>query len=77
VAKLAIESDSIVIPKLEVKGDLSKSHPRTITAIEPSLLTVSTASYEVVLRQVLTIDGQVLSIHDMVERFGLQVGYSV
>ncbi|MBW3584439.1 MAG: AMP-binding protein, partial [Cyanobacteria bacterium 0813] len=75
VAKLAIGNDLIVIPKLEVKGDLSKSPPGTITAIEPSLLTVSTASYEVVLRQVLTIDGQMLSIHDMVERFGLQVGY--
>ncbi len=75
VAKLAIGSDLIVIPKLEVKDDLSKSSPGTITAIGPSFLTVSTASYEVVLRQVLTIDGQVLSIHDFVERFGLQVGY--
>ena len=75
VAKLAIGSDSIVIPKLEVKDDLSKSSPGTITAIEPSFLTVSTASYEVALRQVLTIDGQALSIPDLVERFGLQVGY--
>ncbi|WP_445310266.1 amino acid adenylation domain-containing protein [Microcoleus vaginatus] len=75
VAKLAIGSDSIVISKLEVKDDLSKSSPGTITAIEPSFLTVSTASYEVALRQVLTIDGQALSIPDLVERFGLQVGY--
>jgi amino acid adenylation domain-containing protein len=75
VAKLAIGSESIVIPKLEVKDDLSKSSPGTITAIEPSFLTVSTASYEVALRQVLTIDGQALSIPDFVERFGLQVGY--
>ncbi|MEP6486691.1 amino acid adenylation domain-containing protein [Microcoleus vaginatus GB2-A3] len=75
VAKLAIGSDLIVIPKLEVKDDLSKSSPGTITAIEPSFLTVSTASYSVALRQVLTIDGQALSIPDLVERFGLQVGY--
>ncbi|MEG4301670.1 formyltransferase family protein [Microcoleus sp. D3_18a_C4] len=75
VAKLAIGNDSIVIPKLEVKDDRSKSSPGTITAIEPSFLTVSTASYEVALRQVLTIDGQALSIPDLVERFGLQVGY--
>jgi methionyl-tRNA formyltransferase len=73
--KLVIGSDSIVISKLEVKDDLSKSSPGTITAIEPSFLTVSTASYEVALRQVLTIDGQALSIPDLVERFGLQVGY--
>ncbi|MEG4111235.1 MULTISPECIES: amino acid adenylation domain-containing protein [unclassified Microcoleus] len=75
VAKLSIGSDLIIIPKLEVKDDLSKSSPGTITAIEPNFLTVSTASYEVVLRQVLTIDGQALSIPDLVERFGLQVGY--
>ncbi|WP_445299506.1 amino acid adenylation domain-containing protein [Microcoleus sp. B3-A4] len=75
VAKLAIGSDLIVIPKLEVKDDLSKSSPGTITAIESSFLTVSTASYEVALHQVLTIDGQALSIPDWVERFGLQVGY--
>ncbi|MEG4088746.1 AMP-binding protein, partial [Microcoleus sp. Pol12B4] len=75
VAKLAIGSDLIVIPKLEVKDDLSKSSPGTITAIESSFLTVSTASYEVALHQVLTIDGQALSIPDLVERFGLQVGY--
>ncbi|MEG4234725.1 amino acid adenylation domain-containing protein [Microcoleus sp. Pol11C3] len=75
VAKLAIGSDLIIIPKLEVKDDLSKSSRGTITAIEPSFLTVSTASYEVALRQVLTIDGQALSIPDLVERFGLEVGY--
>ncbi|MBW4546343.1 MAG: amino acid adenylation domain-containing protein [Symplocastrum torsivum CPER-KK1] len=75
LAKLAIGSNLIVIPKLEVKGDLSESPPGTITAIEPGFLTVSTASNEVVLSQVLTIDGQVLSIPDLVERFGLQVGY--
>ena len=75
LAKLAIGSDLIVIPKLEVKGDLSASPHGTITAIEPGFLTVSTASNEVVLSQGLTIDGQVLSIPDLVERFGLQVGY--
>ena len=75
LAKLVIGNHSIVVSKLEVLGDQPKSPPGTVTAIEPSFLKVSTASYSVALHQVLTIDGQVLPISDLVERFGLYVGY--
>ena len=75
LAKLVIGNNSIVVSKLEVLGDQPKSPPGTITAIEPSCLKVSTASYSVALHQVLTIGGQVLPIPDLVTRFGLQDGY--
>jgi amino acid adenylation domain-containing protein len=73
--KLVIGNNLIVVSKLEVLGDQPKSPPGTVTAIEPSFLKVSTASYSVALHQVLTIGGQVLPIPDLVARFGLQVGY--
>jgi surfactin family lipopeptide synthetase A len=73
--KLVIGNDSIVVSKLEVLGDGPKSPPGTVTAIESSFLKVSTASYDLALHQVLTIDGQVLPIPDLVARFGLYVGY--
>jgi amino acid adenylation domain-containing protein len=75
LAKLVIGNNSILVSKLEVLGDQPNSPPGTITAIEPSFLTVSTASYSVALHQVLTISGQVLPIPDLVARFGLYVGY--
>jgi len=74
-AKLVIGNNSIIVSKLEVLGDGPKSPPGTVTAIEPSFLKVSTASYSVALHQVLTIGGQVLPIPDLVARFGLYVGY--
>ena len=75
LAKLVIGNNSLIVSKLEVLGDQPQSPPGTITAIEPSFLKVSTASYSVALHQVLTIGGQVLPIPDLVARFGLQVGY--
>ncbi|MEG3959019.1 amino acid adenylation domain-containing protein [Microcoleus sp. herbarium2] len=75
LAKLVVGNNSIVVSKLEVLDDQSKSPPGTVTAIEPSFLKVSTASYSVALHQVLTISGQVLPIPDFVERFGLHIGY--
>ena len=73
--KLVIGNNSLIVSKLEVLGDQPQSPPGTITAIEPSFLKVSTASYSVALHQVLTIGGQVLPIPDLVARFGLHVGY--
>ncbi|HEY9830739.1 MAG TPA: amino acid adenylation domain-containing protein [Stenomitos sp.] len=75
LAKLVIGSSSLIVSKLEVLDDQPKFPPGTVTAIEPSFLKVSTANYSVALHQVLTSDGQELSIPDVVARFGLQVGY--
>lgn len=73
--KLTIGSDLILVPKLEVLDKLSQSPPGTVTAIKPSCITVSTVSYDVALHQVVTIDGETLSISDLVARKKLQIGY--
>ncbi|MFB2982740.1 formyltransferase family protein [Microseira sp. BLCC-F43] len=75
LAKLAIGSELLVVSKVEVLAQESESPPGTVTAIEPSFLRVATASYDMALGQVLTMDGQTRSLFDLVDRFGLQVGY--
>ena len=74
-AKLAIDDNLFIVSQLEVQGNLSKCAPGTITGIEPNFIQVSTATYDIVVRQVLTISGQALAIADWVEKFGLEVGY--
>jgi amino acid adenylation domain-containing protein len=74
VAKLAIDGN-IMLALIEVLDELSQSLPGTITAIEPNLVRVSSISYEIALRQIQTLEGQLLSIPDLSKRFGLQVGY--
>ncbi|MEG4054907.1 MULTISPECIES: amino acid adenylation domain-containing protein [unclassified Microcoleus] len=73
--KFAIESDLFIVSKLEVLDSLSEFPPGTIAAIEPSFMKVCTASYDVALHQVLTIEAQNLSIAELVAKFGLHEGY--
>jgi len=73
--KFAIEGDLIIVSKLEVLDSLSEFPPGTMTAIDPSFIKISTASYDVALHQVLTVDGQNLSISELVTQFGLHEGY--
>ncbi|NCR76516.1 MAG: amino acid adenylation domain-containing protein [Microcystis aeruginosa K13-06] len=75
LAKLAIERDFIVVSQLEVLDEFSQASPGTITGIETDFLKVSTSSYEIVLRELQTLESKPLSIPDLVKRFGLQVGY--
>jgi amino acid adenylation domain-containing protein/non-ribosomal peptide synthase protein (TIGR01720 family) len=84
LAKLVIGNKSLIVSKLEVLSDKPQSPPGTVTAmvatrtaegIAPGFLKISTASYSVALREVLTSSGQKLPIPDLVARFGLQVGY--
>ncbi|MGK7878447.1 MAG: amino acid adenylation domain-containing protein [Xenococcaceae cyanobacterium] len=75
LAKLAIGGDFIVVSQLEILDEFSKFSPGTITGIEQDLLKVSTSSYDVALRQVLTLEGEALSIPDFVKQLKLQVGY--
>jgi len=74
-AKFAIESDFIIVSKLEVLDSPSEFSPGTVTAIEPGFIKISTASYDIALHQVLTIEGQNLSISELVAQFGLYEGY--
>lgn len=73
--KFAIKTELIIVSKLEVLDSLTEFSPGTITAIEPGFIKISTASYDVALHQVRTIDGQNLSISELVAQFGLHEGY--
>jgi len=75
LAKLAIEGDFIVVFQLEVLDEFSQASPGTITDIEADFLKISTSSYEIVLRELQTLESKPLSIPDFVENFALQVGY--
>ncbi len=72
--KLAFGSEFIVVSQIEVLDEVSKELPGTVIAIEDRFLKVSTASDDIALLRMLTINGQTLSISDLVA-LGLQVGY--
>ena len=73
--KFAIESDFIIVSKFEVLDSPSEFSPGTVTAIEPGFIKISTASYDIALHQVLNVEGQNLSISELVAQFGLYEGY--
>jgi amino acid adenylation domain-containing protein len=75
LAKCRLGSDFVIMTKIEVLDALSTSPPGTITAIDDNGIKVATASDDVTLRQVKTIEGQTLSIPDFVTEFGLHEGY--
>ncbi|MCT7952694.1 amino acid adenylation domain-containing protein [Ancylothrix sp. C2] len=74
-AKFSLENELIIVSKLEVLDSLSEFPPGTITVIEPTFIKVCTASYDIALHQVLTVEGQNLSISELVAQFGLHKGY--
>ncbi len=72
--KLAIGSDLITFAKLSVLDEASIALPGTITAIKSDFLQVATNDFEVALQHLETLDGQILSIGELVSKFELQVG---
>lgn len=73
--KLAIGKELIIVPEIAVLDDvISDRSPGTVTAVDLNSVTVSTTSRDVVLRRLLTIDGQPLTIPDFVASFDLTVG---
>jgi len=73
--KLAIGNEFVIISKIKVLDDSSKLPPGILASIEPNTLKVSTTSHDILLLQVLTIEGQPLSISEFVSKYGLHVGY--
>lgn len=73
--KFLIGKDFITVHAIDVVDTISQTPPGTITGIESNSLKVSTAGREVVLRKLQTIEGQPLSIPDVIARYGLHEGY--
>jgi len=72
--KLAIGNEFIIISQIKVLENPSSLPPGTIISIHEDGIVIATASYDILLNQVLTIEGQVLSISEFVKRFKLKVG---
>jgi len=73
--KLVIGNEFIIVPDIEVLNSTPKTPSGTITRIDSNSIKVYTASSEILIRKVLTIEGQSLPIPDCVARFGLHEGY--
>ena len=72
--KLAIGNKFIIVPKIKVLNNSSQSPQGTIISIDDNSLIIATASYDVILDLVLTIEGKKLSISEFVARFNLKIG---
>jgi amino acid adenylation domain-containing protein len=76
--KLIVEANHkqtlLAISELTILDRPSSQPPGTITAIRADAVEVTTATNDIALRQLLTLQGQPLSISTFVAQFGLQVG---
>lgn len=72
--KLVMGNEVFIVSEIHVLDANSQVAPGTITAIDDDALKVATASNEVALGKLLTINGQPLSVTDFVARFGVREG---
>lgn len=75
LAKFPVGGEFIVVSEADVVGTKSKSAPGTVTGMDSSGVKVSTATSDVMLRKLRTIDGEALSIGQFIAKFGICVGY--
>jgi hypothetical protein len=73
--KFPTGSDFIIVRKTEVLDSAPEAPPGIVTGIDGESLRVSTTTREIALRELLTMEGQAISIPDVVTRFGLHEGY--
>jgi len=72
--KLVMENEVLIVPEIDVLDVCAQAVSGTIIAIDSNSIKVTTASNDVVLGRVLTINGQSLSISDFAAKFGLNEG---
>jgi len=72
--KIKVGNDWLLVPKLEVRKTSARKAPGTILALEGDRLKVSTATEDVVLSELQTIDGEPLPISELITRYDLHVG---
>ncbi|HBB30918.1 MAG TPA: hypothetical protein DDZ80_13165 [Cyanobacteria bacterium UBA8803] len=74
IPKLVIGNKFIIISKIAVLDEPSQSPAGTIITIDSNYLRIATTSYDILLKQLLTIDGKELSISEFIREFKLQIG---
>lgn len=73
-AKLAVGDEFFLFSILELRANTSGAPPGTVIGIEADALRMATATREVVLRELHTMEGQPLSAADMASRLNLCEG---
>ncbi len=74
-AKLAIENTYFIVSEVESSDLEAESSAGTINEIGSDFIRVSTSDREIVLRRLLQLDGQPLTVPELAARFDLQIGY--
>lgn len=72
--RLVVGDDALIVRELLVHAHHVDVPPGTITHLTADELVVATTDGQVVIRQVTTIEGQPLSLHDMAEQYALHEG---
>jgi methionyl-tRNA formyltransferase len=75
--KIAIGESFAIVTELDLLEGRSGDIPGTMVAITPDYLIVTTADEDIALGGFLTIDGMPMSVTDVVERGGFEVGKRV
>ncbi len=77
MAKFFIENQPLIVTQTKVTSFTSTSRPGTITAIRDNFITVATTSYDIELHKLMMVNGQTLSIANLVSQFKLGEGYQL
>lgn len=77
LAKLLIGDRVLLVPEIEISRDNSTMSGGTVIEVNDEMLRVATSTYDVVLRNLLTIDGQFQSISELVRLGLLAQGYQL
>ncbi|MEM7133967.1 MAG: amino acid adenylation domain-containing protein [Chloroflexota bacterium] len=72
--KLALGQNLYIIEQLTIGSTLASALPGTLTTLSEESLTVATATREVSLGKLLTVDGTPISVSELIGQHDLQVG---
>jgi amino acid adenylation domain-containing protein len=72
--KIGIGREFFILPEISVLDSSTPQPPGTIININEESLIVSTASTDIEIRKILTIDGKAMVIPDFVRKYGLSKG---
>src|SRR5262249_7089161 len=72
--RLTVGQEFVLVRSLEVTDTTSSAPAGTITNITSDGISVSTATLDIVLRKVQSVDGLTFSLREFAERYGLHPG---
>jgi amino acid adenylation domain-containing protein len=75
VPKFAVGNEFFIVSELEILDSASESAPGTINEQGANFLRISTSDKEIILRGILRLDGQPISVPDFAAKFNLREGF--